>query len=70
MLLPYIRFKQVQARAMIRACDVLASEKFSRLTDTQVHELVALTLAVQNENYSAHRKRTRDELLKQLGLTP
>ncbi len=69
-LLPYVRFKRVQAKAMIRACDLLASVKFSQLTDEHIRELVELTLAVQNENYSAHRKRSRSSLLEQLGLTP
>lgn len=69
-LLPYIRFKQVQAQAMIRACDLLATVKFSQLTEEHIHELVELTLKVQNENYSAHRKRSRSALVKQLGLTP
>lgn len=69
-LLPYIRFKQVQAQVMIRACDILASGKYSLLSKAQIHELADLALTVQNENYSAHRKRTRSELLLQLGLTP
>lgn len=69
-LLPYLRFKQVQAKAMIRACDILMSEKYSRLNDAQIRTIVQLALEVQNENYAAHRKRTRSELLAQLGLTP
>jgi hypothetical protein len=69
-MLPYIRFKKVQANAMICACDILANEKFSELGETQLRELVELVLVVQNENYSSRQKRTRSELLKQLGLTP
>lgn len=69
-LLPYIRFKKVQAEAMVRACTLLTEVKFSQLTDERLQELVTLTLAVQNENYSAHRKRTRSALVAQLGLTP
>ncbi len=69
-MLPYIRFKKVQANAMIRACDILANEKFSELGETQLRELVELVQVVQNENYSSRQKRTRSELLKQLGLTP
>jgi hypothetical protein len=69
-LLPYVRFKKVQAKTMLRACDILVSKKFSLLTDTQIRKLVDLVLELQNENYATHKKRTRSELLKQVGLTP
>ena len=69
-LQPYVRFKAKQVRAMIRATDLLTRIPFGQLTDAQVIELVELVLMVQNENYSAQRKRTKSELLKQLGLTP
>lgn len=55
---------------MIQATDVLTKVPFSKLTDEQIIDLVELVLVVQNENYSAQRKRTKSELLKQLGLTP
>ncbi len=67
---PYVRFKHKQVAAMIEACDMLASVKYSLLSDMQIRKLVDLTLSVQNENYSAHRKRKRDGLLKQLGFDP
>ncbi len=69
-LQPYVRFKQAQVRAMIKATDTLATIPFSQLTDAQIIDLVELVLTVQNENYSAQRKRTKSKLLKQLGLTP
>jgi hypothetical protein len=70
LLLPYIRFKRVQTETMIRACTLLASTTLTKLTDDELRGIVDMLLAVQNENYSAHRKRTRSELYAQLGLTP
>lgn len=70
LLLPYVRFKQAQAKTMIHACTLLASTTFAKLTDAELLSIVDMMLVVQNENYSAHRKRTRSELLAQLGLTP
>lgn len=69
-LLPYIRFKRVQAEALIRACTLLSEVKFSQLTDEHLRELIELMLTVQNENYSAHRTQTRSTLGEKLGLTP
>lgn len=70
LLSPYVRFKTVQVRAMQRACEILSSKKYSLLSEKEIKELIDLTLTVRNENYSAHRKRTRSELYTQLGLTP
>lgn len=69
-LAPYLRFKRAQAAAMIRACTLLASKRYALMSDAEVRDLIDLTLVVQNENYSAQRKRTRSALLTQLGLTP
>lgn len=69
-LRPYIRFKRVQVEALIRACEILLSEKYSRLTVAQIHEVAQCAITVQNENYTTHKKRDVSELLKQLGLTP
>ncbi len=69
-LKPYIRFKKVQTEAIIKACKIL--EKVSRkgLSESQLRKLVDLILIVQNQNYVARRKKTKDELYKLLDLTP
>ena len=69
-LLPYIRFKEIQSKALIRACEVLSSTKFSKLSKQQLRKIVDLILVIQKENYATKKKRTKEELLAQLGLTP
>ena len=69
-LIPYIRFKKLQARALIKACEILSSTKFSKLTQKQLTKLVDLILVIQSENYVTKKKKTKSELHKILGLTP
>ena len=69
-LSPYIRFKKIQSEALISACEILSSTKFSKLSKAQLKKLVDLILVIQKENYVTKKKKTRAELLTQLGLTP
>ncbi len=66
-LTPYIRFKKVQASAMIRACGILSNK---RLSDLQLLEVVDLILMIQEANYKASYKKDRYEFLSMLNLTP
>ena len=68
-LQPFIRFKQLQARAMITACELL-EKGASALSKQELMSLVGLVLLIQSENYSSHSKKTKKELLQVLGLTP
>jgi len=69
-LSPHIRFKKLQAEALKNACDILAQTKFKMLNENKLNELVDLILVIQNENYVTKKKKTRNELLTILGLTP
>ena len=69
-LLPYIRFKKIQTFALLKACEILSSTKFSKLTKKQLVKLVDLILVIQSENYVTKRKKTKSELYKILDLTP
>lgn len=69
-LIPYIRFKKVQAKALLEACRILSETKFSKLNGKQLTKLVDLVLVIQNENYVTKKKKTRSELFRILGLTP
>ena len=69
-LLPYIRFKKLQASALLQACEILSSTKFKKLTKKQLTKLVDLILVIQGENYVTKKKKTKSELCKILGLTP
>ena len=72
-LLPYIRFKKLQAHALLKACKILSKTKFNNLSNSQLTKLVDLILVIQSENYVTKRKKrkkTKSELRKILGLTP
>ncbi len=69
-LLPFIRFKKLQIRALLKACGILSDIKFRKLTKRQLTQLVDLILVIQSENYVTKKKKTKDELYKILGLTP
>ena len=69
-LIPHIRFKKLQAHALILACEILSNTKFSKLTKKQLIKLIDLILVIQSENYVTKRKKTKSELQKILDLTP
>jgi len=69
-LSPYVRFKKLQTQALLEACDILSSIKFSKLTKKQLTKLVDLILVIQSENYVTKKKKKKIELHKILGLTP
>ena len=69
-LQPYIRFKKLQAQALLKACEILSKTKFQKLTKKQLAKLVDLILVIQSENYVTKKKKTKSELHKILDLTP
>ncbi len=69
-LLPYIRFKEIQANALYEACDILSSKTQKHLTEKDLRRLVTLILKIQGANYATRSKKSEEELLSILGLTP
>lgn len=69
-LLPYIKFKAIQAKSLLKATEVLSSTKFRMLEKKHLLLLVTFVLRMQQENYVTKKKKTREELLAVLGLTP
>ena len=69
-LLPFIRFKKLQAHALRDACEVLSNTKFKMLSKRQLVKLVDCILIIQGNNYVTKKKKTRDELYTIIGLTP
>jgi hypothetical protein len=69
-LSPYIRFKKLQSQALIKACDILSSTKFKMLNPKKLLKLVDYILVIHKENYVTKKKKTREEFLEILGLTP
>lgn len=67
---PYLRFKKIQAGALLKACSILLGKKFKKLDKRDLIKIIDLILIIQHENYATKKKRTKDELLKILGLTP
>ena len=68
-LQPYIRFKAVQSDSMIMACSIL-EKGITKLSKNDLFKLADLILDIQNENYKASRKKTKEEILTLLNLTP
>ena len=70
LLIPYIKFKRLQAKALYRATSILSKTKYTKLSRSQLTKLVNLILEIQNENYVTKKKKTKSELMRVLGLTP
>ena len=69
-LSPFIRFKKVQAQALLKACTILEKKRFSSLNEFDLRLLVDCIVEIQSSNYVAKHKKTKNELLMILGLTP
>jgi len=67
-LIPFIKFKKDQANALYKAADLLS--RCSILSNKQLLELIKFILIIQSNNYVTKKKRTKDELMTVLGLTP
>ena len=70
LLLPHVRFKKAQARALFLACELLCKETIRTLNRKTLKKLVECMLIMQHENYVARRKKTKKEFYKIFGLTP
>jgi hypothetical protein len=69
-LIPYLRFKRVQAQALVQACEILCQGTLKTLAEKDIKILIELLLRVQNENYATHKKKDKVSLYTIFGLTP
>ena len=69
-LLPYIKFKKIQAKALKQACEILLKTELKLLSKMQLIKIVDLILVIQQENYITKKKKTKYDLCQILGLTP
>jgi len=69
-LLPYIKFKKIQANALMQACEILLKTELKLLNKIQLIKIVDLIFVIQSENYVTKKKKTKYELCRMLGLTP
>lgn len=68
--LPYLRFKKVQAKVILRACNILLRVPMSMLTPHDKRTLCDCLMAVQAQNYATRQKKTKEEFWNIVGLTP
>ena len=66
-LMPFIKFKKIQAKSILRSARLLQKKKIAR---RDLQKLTGYMLEIQSENYVTKRKKTKAEILKILGLTP
>ncbi len=67
LLKPYIKFKKIQADSILKSAKILQKKKIS---ENSYRKLVDYVIRIQSENYATKSKRTKEELLRVLGLTP
>ena len=66
-LLPFIKFKKIQAKILLKSSRLLQKDN---INENDLKKLINNILQIQSENYRTRRKRTKEELLKILGLAP
>ncbi len=69
-LIPYIKFKKIQAQAIYKAANLLRDKKTDKLTKKDLRKLVDYIIILQKNNYVTKKKKTKKDLLKILDLTP
>ena len=69
-LVPYIRFKKVQAVALLKATTILSGKPFKKLARKELVLLARCMVAIQKDNYAARSKKSLSEIQRLLGLTP
>lgn len=70
LLKPYLRFKLVQADALLRACKILESKRIRDLSELELRELADLIFVIKEQNYKSSQTLTKEALLRRLNLTP
>src|SRR5438105_2444797 len=69
-LIPFIKFKKEQAKALFEASNMLSGKRNSLLDKKDLAKLIEYILIIQNNNYVTKKKKTEADMLKMLDLTP
>jgi hypothetical protein len=69
-LRPFIRFKTVQADALLQACTLLRAKKIGEMSEAEVRSLVDIVFLIRDSNYKSRATLSKETLLLRLGLTP
>ncbi len=64
---PFLKFKKNQGRAMYLAVNILSKKAPNK---KQLAKIVDYIITIQNDNYATRKKKTREEMLSILDLTP
>ena len=70
LLSPFIRFKKLQAQALLKATRMLSEKRLHDFRPNELQKLIDCILIIQRNNYTSRKKRTREEFMKILDLTP
>ena len=66
-LMPFIRFKKVQATEIVKAVGILQNDV---RTESDLRKIAGAMVRIQSVNYATRKKKTLEEILIMLGLTP
>jgi len=69
-LIPFIRFKKEQATALYSAAKLLDQNQGKLLDKKDLLKLVDCIMTIQKNNYITRKKKTKEDILKILDLTP
>ena len=69
-LLPFIRLKRNQAESLYKATDILSRKSMTQLSRQELLKIVNCVVEIQNNNYATKHKKTKEELMRVLALTP
>ena len=69
-LQPFIRFKKIQCKALMEACEILMRTPLREMDEAMLKKLVTSILTIQQANYATRKKRSKQELYELIGLTP
>ena len=69
-LLPFIRFKKDQAKALYSAADLLNHKVGKSLDKKELLKIANFIITIQKNNYATRKKKTKADILKILDLTP
>lgn len=67
LLIPFIKFKKIQAKTLIESAKLLEKKELKKADYLKLVNYITL---VQSTNYTARKKRTKQELFQILELTP
>ncbi len=70
LLIPYLRFKKKQAKAIQKACKMLGQKSFKLFSKMERGMICNYLMTIQENNYATHSKRSLKEIKMILGLTP